>query len=57
MLIPESTNPFFTFQHHLKANATILGNAPLFAYEIVGHGWASLSQSWFLNQVISNEIW
>jgi len=53
--IPEPTNPLSAFRHHLKANASVPGGTPLFAYETADGGWAPLSRSWFLDRV--NGIW
>ena len=48
-------SPIVAFDHHLKSNANILPDAPLFAFETSSGSWAPMKWKWFLDHC--NEIW
>ncbi|KAF8587815.1 DNA breaking-rejoining enzyme [Ramaria rubella] len=45
----------FALEHHLKSNANIPKNAPLFAFETADGGWAPMHRKWFMDRC--NTIW
>ena len=42
-------------RHHLRANARVPDNAPLFSFETAGGGWAPMTRDWFLDRC--NNVW
>ncbi|KAG1857315.1 DNA breaking-rejoining enzyme [Suillus subalutaceus] len=53
--LDDITNAFTAINHHLAANITVPMDAPFFAYETAGGGWAAMTKPWFLARC--NQIW
>ena len=46
---------YAALNHHLLANAKVLPDAPLFAFEAADGSWAPMKYAWFLERY--NEVW
>jgi hypothetical protein len=53
--VPSTLNLVAAFRHHLAANRLVPDDAPLFAFEMLGGGWAPMTKSWFMERVA--EVW
>lgn len=53
--VADPSDPKTALDHHLRANAAIPSDAPLFSFETAEGGWAPMTRDWFLDRC--NTIW